>query len=135
MTLYAQWQANSYTISFNPGEGSGSMSPVIAAYRSNVTLPACTFTRSGYAFDVWECIIDGEESYFEDQDRFVMPAQNLSLSAQWAAQIDIITEVNAVVETSVPAGTVSSQSKSYGYMVWTGSDLPVWIAGAADVFG
>ena len=85
MTLYAQWQANSYTISFNPGEGSGSMNPVTAAYRSNVTLPACTFTRSGYTFDVWECIIDGEESYFEDQDWFVMPAQNLSLSAQWAA--------------------------------------------------
>ena len=35
----------------------------------------------------------------------------------------------------MPAGTVNSQSKSYGYMVWTGSDLPVWIAGAADVFG
>ena len=66
MTLYAQWQANSYTISFNPGEGSGSMSPVTAAYRSNVVLPACTFTRSGYVFDVWECIIDGEESYFND---------------------------------------------------------------------
>ena len=63
-----------------------------------------------------------------------MPAQNLSLSAQWV-QSDIITEVNAVIETSVPAGTVNSQSKSYGYMVWTGSDLPVWIAGAADVFG
>ena len=61
------------------------MNPVTAAYRSNVTLPACTFTRSGYAFYVWECIIDGEESYFEDQDWFVMPAQNLSLSAQWAA--------------------------------------------------
>ena len=66
MTLYAQWQANSYTISFNPGEGSGSMSPVTAAYRSTVTLPACAFTRSGHVFDVWECAIDGEESYFND---------------------------------------------------------------------
>ena len=64
-----------------------------------------------------------------------MPAQDLSLSAQWAAQIDIITEVNAVLETSVPAGTIDGQSRSYGYMVWTGSDLPVWIAGASDVFG
>ena len=61
-----------------------------------------------------------------------MPAQDLSLSARWT---DIITEVTAVIETSAPAGTIDSQSRSYGYMVWTGSDLPVWIAGAADVFG
>ena len=66
MTLYAQWQANSYAISFSPGGGSGSMSPVTAAYRSTVTLPACAFTRSGHVFDVWECAIDGEESYFND---------------------------------------------------------------------
>ena len=62
-----------------------------------------------------------------------MPAQDLSLSACW--KIDGITNVNAVLETSAPAGTIDSQSRSYGYMVWTGSDLPVWIAGAADVFG
>ena len=66
MTLYAQWQANSYAISFSPGGGSGSMSPVTAAYRSTVTLPACAFTRSGHVFDVWECAIGGEERYFND---------------------------------------------------------------------
>lgn len=62
-----------------------------------------------------------------------MPAQDLSLSACW--KIDGITNVNAVLETSAPAGTIDSQSKSYGYMVWTGSDLPIWIASVADVFG
>ena len=61
------------------------MSPVTAAYRSSVTLPACAFTRSGYAFDVWKCDIDGEEIYFEDQDVLIMPSRNLSLSAQWTS--------------------------------------------------
>ena len=59
------------------------MSPVTAAYRSNAALPACAFTRSGYAFDVWKCAVDGEEIYFEDQDRLAMPARDLSLTAQW----------------------------------------------------
>ena len=84
-TLYAQWDANSYGISFDPCGGSGSMSPVMAAYESTVTLPACAFTRSGYAFDVWKCDIDGEEIYFEDQDVLIMPSRNLSLSAQWTS--------------------------------------------------
>lgn len=82
-TLYAQWDANSYSISFNPGGGSGSMSPITAAYESTVALPACAFTKSGYTFDVWKCDIDGEEIYFEDQDVLIMPSRNLSLSAQW----------------------------------------------------
>ena len=66
VVLSAQWAANSYTISFDPGGGSGSMDVVAAEAGSSVTLPACAFTRSGYVFDIWECIIDGEENYFND---------------------------------------------------------------------
>lgn len=85
MTLYAQWDANSYGISFDPGGGSGSMSPITAVYESTVALPACVFTRSGYTFDVWKCAIGGEEIYFEDQDVLIMPSRSLSLSAQWTS--------------------------------------------------
>ena len=85
MTLYAQWDADSYGISFDPGGGSGQMGPVAAAYESAVALPACAFTRSGYAFDVWKCDVDGEEIYFEDRDVLIMPSRNLQLSAQWTS--------------------------------------------------
>ena len=42
-----------------------------------------------------------------------MPAQDLSLSARWTG---IITEVNAVLETSAPQELIAS-AKSCGYMV------------------
>ena len=66
MTLYAQWDVDSYTISFDSGGGSGSMGPITAAYESDVALPACAFTKASSAFDAWECTIDGEEYYFLD---------------------------------------------------------------------
>lgn len=130
MTLYAQWQANSYAISFNPGGGSGSMSPATAAYGSTVTLPACAFTRSGYVFNVWECTIDGEESYFEDQDRFVMPAQNLSLTAQWTNDTYTVT-VSPGEGGEGGAGftyyaSVSSQTKTITPPTRTGYKITGW---------
>ena len=53
--LYAPWENNTYTVSFYPNEGSGSMDTITCMYDSQETqyLPANTFTRSGFTFDSW----------------------------------------------------------------------------------
>lgn len=53
--LYAPWENNTYTVSFYPNEGSGSMDTITCVYDSQETqyLPANTFTRSGFTFDSW----------------------------------------------------------------------------------
>lgn len=47
-----------FRISFDPGEGSGEMEPVMAPFGEGVQLPACTFRpQAGRAFAYWE--LDG----------------------------------------------------------------------------
>ncbi len=44
ISLYAQWTANTITVAYAPGTGSGSMSGTTFAYGSNFTPATCTFT-------------------------------------------------------------------------------------------
>lgn len=97
MTLYAQWQANSgLYISFNANGGSGSMNSMTnLSYNQVVTLNPCTFTRTGYNFDMWKTVINGYESYLLNEDSFLMPNQNMQLTAQWqAATYNLIVRPN-----------------------------------------
>ena len=59
-TLYAQWKANSYTVSFSANGGSGSMASQTVTGGGSLTLPACGFTApDGKRFKAWR--IGGEE--------------------------------------------------------------------------
>ena len=52
--LYAVWQANTYTVVFDPNGGSGTMTSVTATYDVPFTLPACTFTSpTKMSFSAW----------------------------------------------------------------------------------
>ena len=52
-TLYAQWTANTYTISFNANGGVGAPSSIIKTYGQSVTLPTDKPTRIGHTFLGW----------------------------------------------------------------------------------
>lgn len=56
-TFYALWKSvikDSYTISFNPNLGTGSMNDVLAKYEEEYVLPSCGFTApAGKKFDCW----------------------------------------------------------------------------------
>lgn len=84
LQLYAQWTANSYTITFYGNQAtSGSMSQVTATYASGVTLPANGFARTGYTFSEWCEKQDGTGQHYADEDYLTMPAANMQLYAQW----------------------------------------------------
>lgn len=51
--LYAVWAPYFYTVTFAAGGGTGAMEPQAREYDDGVALPACAFTRTGYAFDGW----------------------------------------------------------------------------------
>lgn len=48
ITLYANWEANQYTITYHANEGTGSILPTSMIYDVNNTLAVNTFTRPGY---------------------------------------------------------------------------------------
>lgn len=69
-------------------------------------------TREGYEFTGWS------------PSSFSTITADTDIIAQY--EQSTITEVNAVLVTNAQSQTLSYQNKAYGYMVWSGSDLPVW---------
>ena len=62
-TVYAQWDVVTHTVTFNPGEGSGTMDAQVVP-EGPYTLPESTFTApSGKVFDVWAAgSVDGTQA-------------------------------------------------------------------------
>ncbi|MBE7076205.1 MAG: hypothetical protein E7375_04005 [Clostridiales bacterium] len=53
-TLYAQWTARSYTVTYQPNGGSGSSVSQTVTYKSSFTTnSSSTFTRTGYTLSAW----------------------------------------------------------------------------------
>ncbi len=68
VTLYAQWEANSYKIAFNGnGATSGSMSNLSMAYGSAKNLTANAFSKTGYTFNGWNTKADGSGTAYADK--------------------------------------------------------------------
>ena len=72
--LYAQWNVNRHSISFYPGTGTGAMNPMTnVPYGSSVTLPQCTFTKSGYSFSLWNGSLGEYTVTYNDGETIEMP--------------------------------------------------------------
>ena len=69
-TLYAQWEINRYTITFDTAGGS-EIAPITQDYDTAITAPADP-TREGYTFMGWDREIPT-----------TMPAENITLKARW----------------------------------------------------
>ena len=54
-TLYAQWTANTYTVSFDANGGEGTMDPITCTYNVPTNLPPCStnIVRDGWGFQGW----------------------------------------------------------------------------------
>ena len=63
VTMYAQWKSNHFTLKFNAGGGTGSMSNQNITYGVPTAISANRFTRSGYAFTGWHAKRDDGKWY------------------------------------------------------------------------
>ena len=82
LTLYAQWLADSHTVSFDSNGGSGSM--VDETHNAAAALTANSFTRSGYSFTGWNTASNGSGTSYADGASYPFDA-DLTLYAQWLA--------------------------------------------------
>ena len=98
LTLYAQWTANSYTVTFEANGGEGSMNQQTFTYDVAQALNQNTFTRTGYSFTGWNTQADGNGSTYGDEAEILnLTAEagaNITLYAQWTANTYIITFVD-----------------------------------------
>ncbi|WP_265445267.1 InlB B-repeat-containing protein [Acetivibrio straminisolvens] len=89
LTLTAKWNVNQYTITFNSNGGSA-VAAITKDYGSVVTAPAQP-TREGYNFAGWK--LNGVEYTFT-----TMPAENITLIADWAVISNIPYKVEHYLE-------------------------------------
>lgn len=84
MTLYAKWTPitpSTYAVTFRGGPDATGNAPTMGnkAYGESFTLPANTFTKTGYTFAGWN---DGTNSYAAGSS-YIMPAHTVTFTAYW----------------------------------------------------
>ena len=101
VTLYAQWKANTYTVTYNSNKPvnasttiSGTMSKDTATYDQNYTTRANGFKLPGYTFVGWNEKADGTGTdwtgYINKPWRWTY-TKNVTLYAQWKANTYTVT--------------------------------------------
>jgi len=85
ITLYAQWTANSYTITYQPNGGSGSAVTQSVTYGSSYTTkPNTTFTKTGHYLAYWSTSSTSLSSYKRCNYSYTYnTAGNTTLYAYW----------------------------------------------------
>ena len=87
VTLYAQWQLNTYSFSFDANGGTGSMSGGSAAYGESFQLPGNTFARPKYTFTGWNTKANGTGTAYADNASLTL-TEDTTLYAQWTLITD-----------------------------------------------
>ena len=107
--LYAQWTANTYTVTFNKGadDATGTMADQTFTYDEAAALSENKFARTGYDFVGWT---DGKNTYTDAQEVLNLASEGtVTLTAVWDAKGD--TKVTIVFETENLDGTYSERSR------------------------
>lgn len=131
--LYAQWDANKYTIRFEGnGETSGATASLPMVYDESKSLTANGFTKTGYTFTGWKS--DEGKTYTDKQsvkNLAKTPDGNVVLKAQWKVNEYTVNWNNgtgysvSVKRVSSPNKGASTGELSNGAAIYTGDVLSV----------
>ncbi len=112
VTLYAVWQANTYTVKYNANGGSGSMSNSSHTYDASKALSANSYTKKGYTFKGWSTSSSAASAtYTNKQSVKNLTSTNggtVNLYAVWQANTYTIT-----YNANGGNGTMSNSSHTY----------------------
>jgi hypothetical protein len=103
VTLYAQWAANNYTVTFVNNTGSGVMANQLAS--APTALSSNTFTKANYHFTGWNTAADGSGTAYADGASYSFAA-DITLYAQWA--IDVVYTSIATVSCGQTLASIGS---------------------------
>ena len=81
-TLYAQWKADTYTITYDANGGSGAPDAQTKTYGVSLTLTTSKPTRDGYNFTGWNTAANGSGTAYASGGTFTTNAAT-TLYAQW----------------------------------------------------
>lgn len=107
-TLYAQWNLEDYTVTFESNGGHG-IDPITASYGGTINAPATT--REGYSFGGWNTAADGSGASYAAGDDISVPASDITLYAQWLSSNAMLSDL------TVSEGTLDFNPDQAGYTV------------------
>ena len=114
-TLYAVWEANTYTVNFNGGDGAkGQMQPQTLTFDQGPTaLTANAFTKDGYTFKGWSTQEGGSVVDYTDMQE----VNNLTTQNQGVVELYAVWEANTYTVTFVKGdgaqGDMADQAFTY----------------------
>ena len=106
VTCYAQWQVQTYTISYNANGGTGAPSDQTKTYGTNLTLSSTVPTRTNYIFQGWATSSTGTVQY-QPGGTFTTNA-NTVLYAIWK---QAAATLNSVSDTVIGSNGTASWTK------------------------
>ena len=133
VTLIAKWDVLSYDLSYDLNGGKLGDSTTIADevkdYGTQITTPT-TPVRTGYTFAGWK----DQETVYNAEATFNMPARDMKLVAQWTANTYTVTfDVNGDEATCGTANSSLTYDQAYGELpvpTRTGHDFVGWFTQA-----
>ena len=118
-TLYAQWEINTYAVTYNGnGNTGGSTASQTKTYGTNLTLRSNGFTKTGYTFSKWNTKADGSGTNYNAGATYSTNAA-LTLYAIWT-----INTYTVSYDANGGSGAPSSQTKTYGTTLTLSSTIP-----------
>lgn len=116
-TLYAQWNINTYTVSYNANNGTNAPESQVKTYDVDLVLSDVVPERVGYTFEGWSTSVDGTAKY-QAGDTFKTNV-NTTLYAVWKI-ITFIVSYDSNTGTYAPESVI----KEYGTDIVITSELP-----------
>ncbi|MBO5673406.1 MAG: InlB B-repeat-containing protein [Paludibacteraceae bacterium] len=116
------YQPSTYTISYNSGGGTGSMASTTVECDGSITLPANSFTRTGYTFNGWK---DASGKTYTDKSTISNIKSNITLTAQWKVNTYTIISnlTNCSSSPAIPASyTYTGSAANLTYTITPASD-------------
>ena len=94
-----------YSITYNANDGEGSVPVDEHNYTEGdevTVLSPDDLSKADHTFAAWNTLSDGEATSYSSGDQFKMPAQDVTLYAQWEEILDEIIDISAISGVAVP---------------------------------
>lgn len=139
ITVYAQWTAINYTVTYDGRTPtSGSVPTDNATYNIGSAIAVLgntgNLSKTGYAFGGWTTASDGTGTIYNSGDGYVFGAANVTLYAKWLANTYTITYNSNGATSGAPTNVTQTYTSgnsgitltTVGSLVKTGYDFGGW---------
>jgi uncharacterized repeat protein (TIGR02543 family) len=124
-TLYAQWQINTVTLTYNAQGGSGAPGNQTGNAASNVTVSSTVPTRDGYTFAGWDTAADGSGTDYAGGATYTLPnSGTATLYAQWTPISRITATVTLTYDPRGGTGQPGNQTGNAASNMTVSSTVP-----------